>query len=78
MTEELKEMVKELEEKNKAYGLEENLKIEFKEDRIEFNGEFDYEQGMIYADKLDKVLQKYHKDSYFDAECSGRWVAYLN
>lgn len=78
MTEELKKVFEELKRKDEEFGGYENLQMNIKEDKIEFNGEFDYEQGMTYASKLDKVLQKYNKNWYFDAECSGRWVAYLN
>lgn len=78
MENELKAMVEEFIKKNEEWGFEEYLKITFEENKIYFTGEFDFEQGMSYTNKLDKVLQKYNSDWYFDAECPGRFVAYLN
>ena len=74
------ELMKELEKMNKwakEFDLVE-YRLIFEEDKIYFIGEFDYEEGERNASKLDKILQKYNKNWYFDAECSGRWVAFLN
>lgn len=73
MKEELQAIVDKL---NEEYGYE-IIKLIFEEDKVYFIGEFYYEEGMKYADKLDKIIQKYYKDAYFDAECEGRFVAYL-
>lgn len=80
MKNELTQKVNEFITKNiEFYGEDlENLKIDIKENEIYFTGEFDYEQGYSYGAKLDKILQKHNKDWYFDFECPGRLVAYLN
>ena len=77
MKEELKAIVEEFNNKNKEYGFDENLNIFFEEKKIIFTGEVDYESGERYIRKLDKIIQKQNKEWYFDAECSGRWVAYI-
>jgi len=65
--------------------------IEFEEDednndyvRVYFLAEVSYEEGTRIVDEyLDRVITKYDKDAYFEAETTGRWVAlvrkeYLN
>lgn len=73
MENELQTMVDKL---NEEYGYE-IIKLIFEENKVWFIGELYYEEGMKYADKLDPIIQKYYKDAYFDAECEGRFVAYL-
>lgn len=76
-----KELLEEVEKFNKyneEWGFDEGLELEFEDNKVWFIGEFDYEEGMNYVEKLDKIIQKENKNWYFDAEDCGRFVAYLN
>ena len=47
--------------------------------RIYFLAELDYEEGEnVTYYHLDPIIKKYDKDSYFEAETSGRWIALVN
>lgn len=73
MKNELQTMVDELNEKK---GME--AKLIFEENKVTLIGELYYEEGMEFVEELDKILQKYNDEWYFEAECEGRFVAYLH
>ena len=77
MRKELEKVLEEFNVLNREYELDE-YRLIFEEKEIWFIGEFDYEEGSRIAEKMDKVLQKRNKNWYFEADCPGRWVAYLN
>ena len=71
----INELNRKLEEfKRRGYD-EEDLKIKVEGNKIWFTGELSYNTQYRLAEELDKILQKYNKDAYFDAETSGRWFA---
>lgn len=73
MKNELQAMVDEL---NERKGME--VRLVFEENKVTLIGELYYEEGMEFVEQLDKVLQKYNDEWYFEAECEGRFVAYLH
>lgn len=74
MVNELKRKVEEF--KRRGYD-EEDLKITVDGNKVWFTGELSYSTHEKLANELDKIVAKYDKDAYFDAETSGRWVAHF-
>jgi hypothetical protein len=76
MMKELRKELKKINKLNREYGFDE-YRLEFIRNEIWFIGEFDYDEGSMYADKFNEILKKYDNRCYFDADCPGRWVAYV-
>lgn len=71
----INELNRKLEEfKRRGYD-ESDLEINVEGNKIWFTGELSYNTHWKLAEELDKILQKYNKDAYFDAETTGRWFA---
>ena len=71
----INELNRKIEEfKRRGYD-EDDLKIKVEGNKIWFTGELSYNTQYKLAEELDKILQKYNEDAYFDAETSGRWFA---